>query len=231
MPPYEIESRRLLRAGFLDRGQSLLGVGVTGIEIERESQFFLRFLQFPDAEIHPSEVFVQVCGLRAGAAKLHGLLNLRESLRPVLRVGRREREISELLHAVGDLLVLLQLVVAILILLRFGIIRLFQSACQIVESLRIVGISLQSQFPMGYRVTGISLMLEILAQEELRIGISRLESEELFEELGGAREIVVLLCRKGQKVKRGRVAGIEAYGFLEFLARVLILGGFEKETA
>src|SRR5580700_11774771 len=136
MPPCEMASWRLLRAGFLDRSQSLLGIAVIRIQAERDSQLLFRFCQFPGAEVHPSEVLVQMPGLLARATELHSLLHLREGLRPVLRGRGRERKISELLHAVGDLLILLQLVVAILILLRLGIIGLLQSARQVVESLR-----------------------------------------------------------------------------------------------
>ena len=138
-------------------------------------------------------------GLGTRSTELQRLLILCEGLRPVLRIGRREREISELLHAIRYLLVLLQLVVAILIFLRFGIIRLLESARQIVESLRIVGVGLQSQFPVGYRLAAVSLMFQILAQKELRIGIFRLQGEQLFEQFAGAREIVILLRRKGRK--------------------------------
>src|SRR5277367_5695611 len=115
----EIPSRRLRRTSFLEGGKRLLGVGVIRIQIERDSQLFFSFFQFAGAEIHPSEILMQMPGLRARSTKLQRLLNLGEGLRPVLRVGRREREIAKLLHAIRYLLVLLQLVVAILILPRF----------------------------------------------------------------------------------------------------------------
>src|SRR5580658_6669859 len=136
----ETGSWRLPSAGFLDGGENLLGVGVIRFQAECYSQLLFSFFQVSGTEVHPSEVFVQMRGLRAGAAELHGLLNLCERLRPILRVGRREREVSELLHTVRNLLILLELFIAILILLRFGIVRFLQSARQIVESLRIVGV-------------------------------------------------------------------------------------------
>src|ERR1700733_2314053 len=231
MPPCKTASWRLLRAGFLYRSQSLLDIAVIRIQVERDSQLLFRFFQFPGAEVHPSQVLVQMPGLGAGATEFDGFLHLGERLRPVLRIGSRERKISELLHAVGDLLILLQLVVAILILLRLGIIGLLQSARQVVESLRIVRVRLQSQFPMGYRLAGVSLMFEILAQEELRVRIIRLKHQQLFEELAGAGEIVILLRGEGEEIKRRRIVGIKAYGLLKLLSRVFILGGFEIEAA
>src|SRR5277367_6597240 len=85
----EIASRRLPRASLLDGGQSLLGVGVIRIQIERDSELFFSFFQFAGAEIHPSEILVQMPGLRTRSTKLQRLLNLCEGLRPVLRVGRQ----------------------------------------------------------------------------------------------------------------------------------------------
>src|ERR1700690_2025286 len=107
----EIASRRLRRASFLDRGQSLLGVGVIRIQIERDSQLFFSFFQFAGVEIHPSEILVQMPGLGTRSTKLQRLLNLPEALRPVLGVGDREGKISQLSPAIRYLLVLLQLVV------------------------------------------------------------------------------------------------------------------------
>src|ERR1700679_3230008 len=119
----------------------------------------------------------------------------------------------------------------VLVLLPLGIIGLFQSARQVVESLRIVRVRLQSQFPMAYGLAGVSLMFEILAQEELRVRIFRVERQQLFEELAGTSQIVILLRGKGEEIKRGRIVGIKAYGLLKLLSRVFILGGFEIEAA
>src|SRR5277367_5297380 len=99
----EIASWRLRGARFLDGVQSLPDIAVIRIQVERDPHLFFGVFQFSSVKVHPSEVLVQMRGFRARATKLNRLLDLRERLRPVLCVGRREREISELLHTIRNL--------------------------------------------------------------------------------------------------------------------------------
>src|SRR6202030_751871 len=211
--------------------QALLGVVVIRIQLQRCSEFLLSLVKLARADIHHAEVLVQMRGFGALAAELKGFLHLGESLGPILCVRCLEGKITELLYAVGDLLVLLKRVVAILILLCIRIVRFPQSAGQIVESLGIVGIGLKREFPMSDRLSCFSLMFEILAEEKLCVWIARLKSDHFFEKLGGAIEIVVLLRREGEEVEGGGMIGLQTQRFFELLTRVSVFGGFEIEAA
>jgi hypothetical protein len=98
-------------------------------------------LEFAGADVHHRD-FCAGARLRTSAAEFKCFLHLGKSLGPVLCVRSFERKIAELLDAIGDLLVLLQRVVAILILLRLGIVRFLNAPGQIVKSLRIIGVGL-----------------------------------------------------------------------------------------
>ena len=49
-------------------------------------------------------------------------------------------------------------------------------------------------------------------QEELRVRIFRLKRQQLFKELAGTSQIVILLRGEGEEIKRRRIVGIKVYG-------------------
>ena len=83
---------------------------------------------------------MQVTGFRAVGAELDSLLHLGDGFGPVLGVGCFDGEIAKLADLVGDLLLFLQVVEALLILLGRGIVGLTEGAGEIVKGLRMIGI-------------------------------------------------------------------------------------------
>src|SRR5579864_4781592 len=114
----------LFPIGALDCSQSVLRVGVFGRELQGGAQLLLGFTDVPRPSVEQSQILVQMSALWTSAAELDGLVHLFKRLRPVLCVRCFQREVSQFRDSIGDLLVLLQHLEAILVPLRIGIMNL-----------------------------------------------------------------------------------------------------------
>src|SRR6267154_872274 len=124
---------------------------------------------------------MKVSGLSALPTNSNSFFHLCQSSRPILGVGGLNRRISQVGHPVGGLSVPLHFVVPVLKLLGLRGVQLVQDSCPAIESFGVIGIGLDSHFPVLDGLGRLSQVLKALPQEELCVRIVGMERNNFPE--------------------------------------------------
>src|ERR1700730_16982866 len=118
-----------------------------------------------------------------------------------------------------------------LILLGLWVVHPVQGSRKVVEGFGLIWISLERHFPVGNGFGRFSRAFEVPAKQVLRVGIVRLQRDNLLKELYCALHVIDLSFGKGEEIERPREVGQQARSRFEFSAGLIVFGGFEKEAA